>query len=383
MKKIGLYLSLGPHAGGSFQYCLSVIKYLQNLDKNKYEIIVFTKNNLWKKRLNKNIKIIKIHKNKTSERILNYLSIFIPVNIGKFLYDKLSKNIKAINNSCCDFILFPAQENLSSKVKIKSITTIHDLMHRYEKRFKEYSLVERFKRDYSYNDICKNSQIIIVDSNIGKKHVIESFGIDQRKIILAPFKPPSYLKKSKIIDIYKKYNIPKNKFIFYPAQFWEHKNHINLIKAFDLLQRKINKINLVFVGAEKNNLKNIHKEIINLNLSKKIFILGYIDEKDMYSFYKKASLTSFVSYCGPTNIPPLEAMFTGCPLVCSNVYGMKDQVKDAALFINPNSYKDIYKKILTVLKNKKLRKKIIRNGFRIIEKNKKHKFLSSLDKILK
>ena len=69
-------------------------------------------------------------------------------------------------------------------------------------------------------------------------------------------------------------------------------------------------------------------------------------------------------------------MFTGCPLVCSYVYGMKDQVKDAALFINPNSYKDIYKKILTVLKNKKLRKKIIRNGFRIIEKNKKHKFLS-------
>ena len=35
-------------------------------------------------------------------------------------------------------------------------------------------------------------------------------------------------------------------------------------------------------------------------------------------------------------------MYTGCPLVCSNVYGMKEQVKDGGLFINPNSYKDIY-----------------------------------------
>ena len=66
----------------------------------------------------------------------------------------------------------------------------------------------------------------------------------------------------------------------------------------------MNKVNLVLVGTEKNNLRNVKQEIINLNLSKKIFILGYVDEKDIYSFYKKASLTCFVSFCGPTNIPP-------------------------------------------------------------------------------
>ena len=51
MKKIGLYLSVGPHSGGSFQYCLSVIKYLKKLDTNKYKIIAFTSKNIWKKRL--------------------------------------------------------------------------------------------------------------------------------------------------------------------------------------------------------------------------------------------------------------------------------------------------------------------------------------------
>ena len=71
-------------------------------------------------------------------------------------------------------------------------------MHIYEKRFREYNFIERLKRDYSYNEICRNSQNIIVDSKIGKKHVVESFNIDKKKVILAPFEPPSYLKKSKI-----------------------------------------------------------------------------------------------------------------------------------------------------------------------------------------
>ena len=244
MKKIGLYLSVGPHSGGSFQYCLSVIKYLKKLDTNKYKIIAFTSKNIWKKRLDRKFKIIKLEKNLISERILNYLTIFIPTNISKILYNKFSLNIQKINNSKCDYILFPSQENLSSKIKIKSITTIHDLMHRYEKKFKEYNFIERLRRNYFYNDICKNSQNIIVDSRIGKKHVIESYNIDHKKVITSPFEPPSYIKKSKIVDIYKKYKIPKNKFIFYPAQFWEHKNHINLIKAFNIIQKN-DKINLV------------------------------------------------------------------------------------------------------------------------------------------
>ena len=74
-------------------------------------------------------------------------------------------------------------------------------------------------------------------------------------------------------------------------------------------------------------------------------------------FTKKASLLSYVSFCGPTNIPPIEAMYCGCPVVCSNVYGMKQQVGNAALMINPKSYKDIYKKIKTVLNNKRIKKK--------------------------
>ena len=380
MKKIGVYLSVGPHAGGSFQYCLSVLKYLETLDKKKVKILAFVTNNAWDKILKKNIKITKLNKPNKIELILNYLSIFVPANLIKFLLSKLSFNVRTLNSSKCDYLIFPSQENMASKINIKSITMIHDLMHRYERNFKEYDFLTRFKRDILYRQICNHSYKIIVDSSIGKKQVIESYNIRKKKVLISEFEVPHYLKKSKIKNIFKKYSLPRRNFIFYPAQFWEHKNHINLLKAFNLIQKKIKNINLVFVGVNKNSLIDVKIEIDKLNLSKKVFILGYVSQNDMYSFYKKASLTSFVSFCGPTNIPPLEAMFTGCPLICSNAYGMKKQIKGGGLLINPSSYGDIYKKIILVLKDKKIKKRIIRRGFEVTSIINKTKFLKQLDR---
>jgi len=384
MKKIGLYLSVGPHAGGSYQYCLSVVNYFLNLNKKFYKTKIFITNNIWRKKIPKNIEVVKLKNKSFFERYLNYFSFFfLTNNFRKFFFNCFSANIRTLNKSDCDIIIFPSQEDISSKIKIKSITAIHDLMHRYEHKFKEYRFYERLKRDFFYKKICQNSSKIIVDSNIGKKHAIESYNVKSKNIIVSPFEIPNYLKKSKVIEIYKKYQLPKKKFIFYPAQFWEHKNHLNLIKAFNLIQKKIDNINLVLVGTEKNNLLKIRKKISNLNLSKKVFILGYVHERDMFSFYKKALMTSFVSFCGPTNIPPLESIFAGCPLLCSNVYGMKKQLGNGAIYVNPHSYKDIYKKMLIIIQNNNIRKKIIKNGFYQIKKKQNIKFLKNLDKELK
>ena len=117
-------------------------------------------------------------------------------------------------------------------------------------------------------------------------------------------------------------------------------------------------------------------------LQKKIYILGYINQKDIFTFYKKASVMSFVSFSGPTNIPPLESMFLGCPLVCSNVYGMTEQVGSGGLLIDPKSEQDIAKKISKIFKDKQLRKKIVENGFKQYSKFNNSKFNKNFEKYL-
>ena len=89
--------------------------------------------------------------------------------------------IRKINSSNCSFIIFPSQEDKCSQINVKSYTTIHDLMHKYERRFKEYSVKEFHKRERIYKKICNFSNKIIVDSEIGKKHVIDSYHCKKKK----------------------------------------------------------------------------------------------------------------------------------------------------------------------------------------------------------
>jgi len=52
------------------------------------------------------------------------------------------------------------------------------------------------------------------------------------------------------------------------------------------------------------------------------------------------------TFFGPTNIPQLEAFALGCPVATSRIYGIPDQVGDAALLFDPASVDEIYEALV-------------------------------------
>ena len=72
MKNIGVYLCIGPHGGGSYQYCLSIIDAISNIKKKDIKFTFFIFDKKWKKKLPLNSKIIRLKKNYISERIINF-----------------------------------------------------------------------------------------------------------------------------------------------------------------------------------------------------------------------------------------------------------------------------------------------------------------------
>ena len=116
------------------------------------------------------------------------------------------------------------------------------------------------------------------------------------------------------------------KYIFYPAQFWKHKNHINLIKAIRILQTELEDIQLVLVGSEKNNYQEVKRVIRDNGLERYVTTLGFVSDGKMVYLYKHAVGMVMPTYFGPTNLPPLEAMALGCPVAVSNNYAMPEQI---------------------------------------------------------
>ena len=48
------------------------------------------------------------------------------------------------------------------------------------------------------------------------------------------------------------------------------------------------------------------------------------------------------TFFGPTNIPPLEAFEVGCPVATSRIYGVPEQLGNAALLFDPHSIEEIH-----------------------------------------
>jgi glycosyltransferase involved in cell wall biosynthesis len=71
---------------------------------------------------------------------------------------------------------------------------------------------------------------------------------------------------------------------------------------------------------------------------------------------------AYVSTCGPENLPPLEAMALGCPVVAGLVPGAEEQLGDAALLVPPTDAAGVAGAILRVWQDVPLRCELIRRG---------------------
>lgn len=200
---------------------------------------------------------------------------------------------------------------------------------------------------------------MLVDSELGRRQYLECYG-DKRKrsqkIAILPFVSSIVGKREEYIEV-------PSKYIFYPAQFWGHKNHVNLLRAVSLLKTKIPDIHLILVGSERNCMQRINESIQENSLKNNVSILGFVSDEQIVYLYKHAVALVMPSYFGPTNIPPLEAMSLGCPVIVSDKYAMGEQVGNAGLLCNPDSPEDMAEYILRVWNDNVLRQRMIEKGY--------------------
>jgi glycosyltransferase involved in cell wall biosynthesis len=241
----------------------------------------------------------------------------------------------------CNLWVFPRQDVLGTLFPLPVLASVHDLMHRYEPYFPEASGYGRSRyRDAYLRDLCQHARGILVDSEMGKQHVRESYATPEDRLFVLPYIPPAYLSEANVSAGMDKYHLP-SKYIFYPAQFWEHKNHVRLINAVAEVRNDLPDIRLVLVGSQKNGYRAVCREVEKLGLQGHILFAGYVPDHDMAEFYRRAQGLVLPTLFGPTNIPPLEAFVLGCPVAVSSIYGMPEQVGDAGLLFDPYSVEDI------------------------------------------
>ena len=177
--------------------------------------------------------------------------------------------------------------------------------------------------------------------------------------------------KEKILPNYKVKNI------IAVGSFIEVKNHLMIIKAFAKIQQDFSNWTLTIVG--NGPLKNEYEKLlIDLKINKKVFLPGIT--KDIYSYYRKASIFVLPSVSEGLNLSLLEASSFGLPCIISNCSESHAQIiehnKNGFIY-SKDSQNELCNYLCRLMKNENRREQF---GNYAIENSKKFSNRNTIEK---
>ena len=367
---LGIIVESTPKYGGEWHNSINVIKRLKLFLPKDINIRIYCINA-------KSIKAMQSYQINASFLKINFFDKIIKFLYRRFFFFNISTSFekKLIKDSidCVYFTNFSA--NLILVNKINFIPTVLDLAHLNFRNFPEVGGKVFYNREWLLKKFLKKSFLIISDSKKLKDKINKIYKIKKDKILIMPYLYSSSLK------IKKKNSLFNFNFLFYPANFWKHKNHDFIIEALRILKSKY-KLKCIFTGYDKGYLNNLEYKIKNYKLKNDILIYKNSSDIMLNNFYNNCEAVIMPTFFGPTNIPPVEAWFMKKPLIYS--HHLKDHARDAALYVdplNPESLIKIYQKIL----DKKIKDQLIFNGNKRLEllENQTLKSIKFIGKALK
>ena len=247
--------------------------------------------------------------------------------------------------------------------QFKNLLILPDLQHEYFPEFFTPQEVEN-RRKYYAASINHADQIITI-SEFTRQTVIDRMHIPPERISTAHLGVDQHFKGFALYSdkVLSKYNLEKNRYLFFPANTWPHKNHRTALQALHYLKKKHDlRPLLICTGAPKEAHPELIALSLQLDLQDQFHFLGYCPPEDLPALYREAAALVFPSLFEGFGMPVIEAMGLDCPVICSNTTSLPEIAGDAALLIDPNDPEMLAEAIFQVMTDSSLRQRLIQRG---------------------
>jgi glycosyltransferase involved in cell wall biosynthesis len=147
-----------------------------------------------------------------------------------------------------------------------------------------------------------------------------------------------------------------NRFFFFPANPWPHKNHKRLFEAFArAMPRLPSGTGLVLTGSSPEHLISAFAELPILHL-------GYVHQSHLRILYQRATALLFFSMYEGFGIPLLEAFHHGTPVICSNIPALSEVGGNAVLSCPPTDTEAMADLMVRIVGDRELASELVING---------------------
>lgn len=250
------------------------------------------------------------------------------------------------------------------KTGIKSVVTIHDLIH--ERYPHQYSAIDARIYTQKFRYACAHADAVIAISEQTKNDIISFYKTDPSKIHVCyqscneAFAKVVHNEEKERVR--KQYNLPGDYFL-YVGSIIERKNLLGICKAIESMKHEL-PVPLVVIGSGNEYKKTVQEYIALHQLQKHIIFLSDIpaakqsssfqNAADFPAIYQMATAMIYPSFFEGFGIPVLEALWSKIPVITSNVSCLPEAGGPGAFYVDPSQPEEIAAQMKTILLDKEL-----------------------------
>jgi len=356
--RVGVWLhgKLPSYYGGAFSYYTELSTAIKNYRFKDAEIVFLSNGKIYSDEFEYKTILWKPLRSKIFKLLLRIVTSIHPIGKGlrKQLEESIKKEADKLRNEVlqyADLIYYLTQSNVYPDVPY--VYTLWDLGHFSSYAFPEMTQDENFEvREKHHHLLYHKALMAFAESETGKRESVKYLRTNENRVKVVPIFASGIVHPECASVKPEKMN-GSEFFIHYPAQYWAHKNHYNLLAAMPAVIKVFPEIQLILTGSDQGNKRHIVDIIHTLKLEKNIKEIGFVSIPELRWLYEHSQGLVFPSLLGPTNMPPLEAAGLNCPVACTNLGGHIEELGDYGYYFDGLNQNDIAEKIIEMIRDKK------------------------------
>jgi len=278
----------------------------------------------------------KIEKNPSTEFFFNHKNVTIvspngnggPFWRSKGIMKQIQENQLNVFHGLSNELPFGIDQ-----MDVKSVVTIHDVI--FKRYPRQYPFFDRVGYNLKTKKAIQQADKIIAISEQTKTDLVDYFNAPVNKMeILYQSCNPSFT------DIPVSPTEIKSDYFLYVGSVIERKNLLSILKAIHKITPEKRK-KLVVVGQGGAYYKQCKSYASENGLEPFIEWKGNMDNHELKSLYKNAIALVYPSIFEGFGIPVIESMFSGRPVITSNLSSLKEAGGNAAMLIDPFSVDEL------------------------------------------
>ena len=271
---------LRSNVGGIKEYFISLFEYLLLNDKNNEYIFFYFDHNLEE--------LARLSDKKWQEN-------------GILLenQNQVSDHLDKMDLYFCPFgTLWPRP------LPLPTVVTLVDIQEKFYPEF--FTVHNLIARAYHYRGSTIVADRIVTISDFSRQSIVKFHHIPKEKIEVAYLCADEKFYRATDVATRPEQKLP-DKYLFFPANRWKHKNHDILLQSLQLLKDKYGRVvQLVLTGFDAENGYPVSEKAEEFGIAEQVHQLGYLSVDELCYLYVNARALVFPSLFEGFGIPLVD-----------------------------------------------------------------------------